>query len=115
MAGLVVSASLFFGTVYATGMALYRYFGDTEGYIVVSANAGQHVPLLFLAAGGVLAGLHGTKIHGGSGRGVDWRVLSIGLGLLAISVCGLYRGIVVHRRFYQRFYRLRQDRPSEEP
>jgi hypothetical protein len=113
--GVVVCSLLFFGTTYATGMALYRYFGDAEGYLVVSANAGQHMPLVFLMAGGALAGPHGMKIHGGSGRGVDWLMLAIGLGLLAISVCGLYRAIVVHRKFYQWFYGLRQDRPTGKP
>ena len=90
---------LFFGTVYATGIALYRYFGDTEGYTVVSANAGQHMPLLFLIAGGALAGVHGTKVYGGAVPVFDWLMLAIGLGLLVISVWGLYCATVLIESF----------------
>jgi len=114
-ASSVVTCVLFFGTIYATGMALYRYFGDTDGYTVVSANGGQHMPLLFLMAGGALAGVHGTKVYWGRGRAFDWLMLAIGLGLLAISVWGLYRATVVNREFYRWFYRSRKDRPSKNP
>ena len=61
-------AILFFGTTYATGMALYRHFGYAEGYTVVSANAGQHMPLLFLLAGGTLTGMHGMNVYGARTR-----------------------------------------------
>jgi hypothetical protein len=114
-ASILITCVLFFGTVYATGMALYRYFGDTEGYTVVSANAGQHMPLVFLVAGGALAGVHGTEVYEGRGRVFDWLMLAIGLGLLAISAWGLYRATVVNRQFYRWFYGLRKDRPSKNP
>jgi len=109
---ILIACVLFFGTIYATGMALYRYFRDTEGYTVVSANAGQHMPLLFLVAGGALAGLYGSNVYGGHGRVVDWVMLAIGVGLLVICVVGLYRATVVHREFYRWFYGSRKDRPS---
>jgi hypothetical protein len=101
---LIVCCVLFFAATYGTGMALYRYFGDAEGYLVVSATAGQHMPLLLLLAGGTLAGLHGMKVDGGSGRVVDWLMLAIGLALLALAFWGLYRAFVVHRKFYRWFY-----------
>jgi hypothetical protein len=103
-ASILVTALLFFGTIYATGMALYRYFGDTEGYTVVSATAGQHLPLVFLVAGGALVGVHSARAFGGHGRVSDWLMLPFGLGLLAISAWGLYRALVVHRTFYRWFY-----------
>jgi hypothetical protein len=102
---VAVACVLFYGTIYAMGMALYGYFGDTGGYTVVSANAGQHMPLLFLLAGAGLAGVHGERVHSGRGRVVDCLMLGIGLGLLAIAFWGLYRAIVVNRDFYRRFYR----------
>jgi hypothetical protein len=112
---LIVCCVLFFGTTYVTGMALYRFFGDAEGYLVVSANAGQHMPLLLLMAGGFLTAWHGPKVLGGSGRVLDWLMLATGLALLALSAWGLYRAIFVHRKFYQWFYSLRQGRPPEKP
>jgi hypothetical protein len=112
---LMVCCVLFFAAIYATGMALYRYFGDAQGYLVVSANAGQHMPLLLLAAGGCLVGLHGTNVIGGSSRVVDWLMLAIGLALLALSAWGLYRAMVVHRRFYRWFYGLEPGRRPEKP
>jgi hypothetical protein len=114
-AAIGVFCVLFFGTTYATGMALYRFFGDAQGYLVVSANAGQHMPLLFLLAGVCLAGLHGSKVLGGNSRVVDWLMFAFGLALLALSAWGLFRAILVHRRFYQWFYGLRQGRPPERP
>ena len=111
----LITCVLFFGTVYAMGMALYRHFGDTAGYTVVSANAGQHMPLLFLVAGGALAGLHGTNVYAGRGRVFDWLMLAISLGLLVISVWGLYRATVVNRQFYRWFYGSRKDRRSKNP
>ena len=111
----VMVVVLFFGTTYATGMALYRHFGDTEGYTVVSANAGQHMPLLFLLAAGALAGMHGSNVYGRHGRVIDWLLLAIGIGLLAIAVWGLYRATVVHREFYRWFYGSRKDRPPKNP
>jgi hypothetical protein len=115
LAFLMVCSMLFFAGTYATGMALYRYFGDAEGYLVVSATAGQHMPLLLLLAGGGLAGLHGMKVVGGSGRVVDWLMLAIGLALLAASAWGLYRAIFVHRKFYRWFYGLTPGRRPEQP
>jgi hypothetical protein len=106
---------LFFGTIYGIGMALYRYFGDAEGYLVVSSTAGQHLPLLLLLAGGSLAGVHGPKVLEGSGRVVDWLMLATGLVLLALSAWGLYRALFVHRKFYKWFYGSRQSRPPEGP
>jgi hypothetical protein len=114
-ATLLIGIVLFFGTIYATGMGLYRYVGDPEGGRVVSANAGQHMPLLFLLAGGLLSFRHGEKVLARSGRDVDWLLLAIGLALLALSAWGLYRATVVHRTFYQWFYGLRKDRPSGKP
>jgi hypothetical protein len=110
-----VSCVLFFGTVYTTGMGLYRYLGDPEGGEVVSANAGQHMPLLLLMAGGLLSFRHGEKVLARSGRVVDWLMLATGLALLALSAWGLYRATVVHRTFYRWFYGLQKDRPSEKP
>ena len=110
-----VCCVLFFGTTYATGMALYRFFGDAEGYLVVSANAGQHMPLLLLLAGACLAGLHGPKVLGGSGRVVDWLMCATSVALLALSAWGLFRAIFVHRKFYRWFYGSRQGRPPERP
>jgi hypothetical protein len=104
---MAVTCVLFFATIYATGMALYRHFGDNVGYTVVSANAGQHMPLLFLLAGVILTGVHGTKLYWGRGRVIDWGMTAIGLGLLALSVWGLFRATVVNRDFYRRFYRSR--------
>ena len=100
----MVACVLWFGTTYATGMALDRCFGDTKGYQVVSATAGQHMPLLLLAGGGMLAGFHGSKILLGSGRGVDWFMLAAGIVLLAFCARGFYRALVVHREYYRRFY-----------
>jgi hypothetical protein len=111
----VVCCVLLFGTAYATGWGLYRYLGDPEGSLVVSATAGQHMPLLLLLVGGVLSGRHGAKVLERNGRVVDWLMLATGLVLLALSAWGLYRAIVVHRAFYQRFYGSRKDRPSERP
>jgi hypothetical protein len=110
-AAIAVCCVLFFGATYGTGMALYRYFGDAEGYLVVSANAGQHIPLLLLLAGACLAGLHGPKVLNGGGRVVDWLMSATALGLLALSAWGLYRALFVHRRFYRSFYGSRQGRP----
>jgi hypothetical protein len=111
----LIGIVLFFGTIYATGMGLYRYLGDPEGGQVVSANAGQHMPLLLLLAGGLLSFRHGESVLARSGRVVDWLFLAIGLALLALSAWGLYRATVVHRTFYQWFYGLRKDRPSGKP
>ena len=45
---------------------------------------------------------------------MDWLMLAIGLALLALSACGLYRAIFVHRRFYRGFYGLGPgDRPEK--
>ena len=90
----LITCVLFFGTVYAMGMALYRYFGDTAGYTVVGANAGQHMPLLFLVAGGALAGLHGTNVYAGRGRVFDWLMLAISLE----PAGNLRLGVVSHNR-----------------
>src|SRR5262245_8275425 len=48
---VLIFVTLFFVATYATGRALYRFFGDAEGDLVVSATAGQHLPLLLLVAG----------------------------------------------------------------
>jgi hypothetical protein len=102
---------LFFATIYGTGMALYRFFGDAQGYMVVSATAGQHMPLLLLIAGGFLTGSHGVKVVGGSGRIVDWVMLVTGLALLIMCIWGFYRALFVHRKFYQWFYGSRHGPP----
>jgi hypothetical protein len=104
---LSVCCVLFFAATYGTGMVLYRYFADTQGYTVVRANAGQHMPLLLLMAGVALACVHGTKAYWGRAGVTDWVMLAVGLALLGISLWGLYRAIVVNRDFYRRFYKSR--------
>jgi hypothetical protein len=102
---LSICCVLFFAATYGTGMLLYRYFADTQGYTVVSANAGQHMPLLLLMAGVALASEHGTKAYWGSAKVTDWVMLAVGIALLGISLWGLYRATVVNRDFYRRFYK----------
>ena len=109
--GMVVVV-LFFGTISATGMALYHYFGDTEGYTVMRSLAGYTLRPLLLVAGGVLAGVHGTNVYSGRGQVIDWLMLAIGFGLLATSVWVLYRD-VVNREFYPWFSISRKDRSSK--
>ena len=111
----LVSCILFFATIYATGMALYRYFGDTEGYTVVKANAGQHLPVLLLVAGGAVVFVHGEKVYSGIRRGVDIFMLAIGVVLLAMSFWGLFRATVVNREFYRWFYGSSKDRSPPNP
>jgi hypothetical protein len=110
-----IGCVLFFGTIYATGTALYRLVSDREGSEVVSANAGQHVPLLLLLTGGLLSYRHGVKVFAESGQVVDWVQFSVGVILLALSAWGLYRATVVNRSFYDWFYGLRKHRPDGKP
>jgi hypothetical protein len=112
---VAIGCVLFFGAIYATGTALYRLVGDRVGSEVVSANAGQHVPLLLLLAGGMLCYRHGEKVLAQSGHAADWVQFSVGVLLLALSALGLFRATVVHREFYQRFYGVGKNRPAGKP
>lgn len=109
---LIIGIVLFFGTIYATAIGLYRYIGDSEGSQVISAIAGQHMPLLVLLAGGLLSVRYSKIVLARSGLVLDWVLLATGLALLALSVWGLYRAIVVKRTYYQSFYDPRKDRTS---
>jgi hypothetical protein len=103
----IIAPFLFLATLFGTGMALYRYFGDAQHYAVTSENGGKFVPVLLLYVGICMAARHGNNIRWGSGRVVDWVMVATGLALLALSVWGIYRALWVHRKSDDRFYNSR--------
>ena len=83
------TCAVFFETIYFTGQLLYRMLGAKAELERVREVRRQHMPLLWLVAGIVVAGQPGMNAYHGMALPRDWLLLTVGLLILAYALHGI--------------------------
>jgi hypothetical protein len=84
-----LSCAIFFETIYFTGQLVYRMLGAKAELALVREVRRQHMSLLWLMVGCLVAGQPGKKAYHGIAMPQDWLLLAIGLLILAYSLHGI--------------------------